>query len=199
MGILLRLRDTKLGEPVVLNDFPQSFSQLLRRVGDPGIHPRLILGHGGKGRTQRFVPGEAGKLLIGEGMGQFPSPIGTEIIEDHAVLGVHSQIAGHHRRNDELVRHAGSVGRRHRGRRALRCEAVAVGDGLVGFRHPLPTLVPIHSVEAARHRGDATHADLRQLIFQFCHIVRRAGRRHVPPVQKGVYPHVGEAGTLSQF
>lgn len=58
--------------------------------------------------------------------------------------------------------------------------------GVIGPLEPIPSLIPVHGVVPAHHRGDLSHAQLLELGLELLDKVLAGGGRHVPSVQKTV-------------
>ena len=196
MRVLLRLRDTELRQAARFNDLSHGLGERLRRIGDTDVQPRFVLRHRRVYGAQGFIARKAFENIVGKGVRQLPRPIGAEIKENNAVLTLHARIPGNDRRNEKLVRYSRRVRSGDGLARGLRRRAFSPGDRLVSLGYALPALVAIHRVKAARHRGDAPHAQFADFFFQLPDISVGARRRHVPPVEEGVNPDLLNARAL---
>ena len=134
-------------------------------------------------------------------MGQLPRPVGAEVHVHHGIAVAHAAVDPRdHRRLDELVVLAASVGRLDRRDRVRRWQTFATDDRGVATGGAVPAAVAIHGEVATghgRHAGRrASRGEARQ---EVAHEARRRPGRRVAPVEDGVHhdvPHPAAAGEL---
>ncbi len=168
---------------MVGQDLGQHLRDGLLREGDGEVEVVAVVRH------RRQVDAEPAELLR-----QLPRPVGTEVEEDRGVPGrVEPRAAVDHDGDDELVGHAGVVARLHRGDRVGGVRAVADDDRVESELGPVPALVAVHRVVAARDGRDPVRGQRRE-------VVDGRVRRDVAPVGERVDPRpVGHPLPLRQL
>ena len=113
-------------------------------------------------------------------------PIRAIVEHQETVTVLHAGIAGHHRRLHELVVEFRRIspfdglGRRGCG------FTLGIDDRVIGKRHAVPALVPVHRIEASGHRREADRQPRAQAALDVRDAFERAARRHVAAVEEGV-------------
>ena len=115
--------------------------------------------------------------------------VGAEVGAEHRIAVGHAGIGADDPRLDELVAGAGLVGRTDGGQGVVGAGGRGADDGLPGALDPLPSLVAVHGVVAARDRADDGAAGLQRR-QDALEIARGRARRRVAPVEEGVQHHL---------
>ena len=198
-----------LGEPQVLDarlgpDVREDVRQTLRRKGRGEAELLLVFGESHEAQPRGPGAREVGKRLFRQRARELPRPVGPEVEEDDRValadrshrLAVLLEDRGLH----ELVRLAAVVRRLEGGLRALGLQARGEDQRLVGARHAVPSLVAVHGVVTARHRGDLS-SRARERRLEPAQVLARGLWRRVAAVEECVDADAGNAvlrGELEQ-
>ena len=189
MGIFLGLGEAKLAQAGAGHDLADGVRERRPRhqggeqtgQGDAVIAHAAGAGHGNPAAALEAVEGG-----LEQGAEELAHAVGAEVGHQHRVPVAHAAIAADHARRHELVAFAGGVGLVDGRRQVGGALAVALGDGLIGARHPLPALVPIHGEVAPAHRGELEPGPARYLVQQRLGEAAGALGRSVAAVEEGV-------------
>src|SRR5205823_977018 len=121
---------------------------------------------------------------FGQGAGQFPSPIGSKVIENRAVTiadraNRQAVLSGDDGRPYKLIRDLGLVAFGDRFFRGCPAFPRALDYRGIGFRNAVPPLVPVHRVVPAHDGGDCADVLLAHFRFDIADISKAALRRCV--------------------
>ena len=188
MCVLLGLGDAQLGQAVVREILAEGVDELLRLEGDVDVgHGRVILRHADIGDGETTVPAlEAVEIVIDKGTGDLTRSVGTEVVEDDAVVRFDSVAAGDDGRQHELVGHAVVIAVLHRLYGIGLLYALAVDDRGIRLFDALPAIISVHGVVTSADGSDLADADLGALFDSLGDIFLRAGRGHVTAVEERV-------------
>ena len=187
--ILLGLGNTQLGQAVVGEILAEGVDELLRLEGDLNVgHGRVILRHADVGDGETAVPAlKSAEIVIDKGAGDLARSVGTEVVEDDAVVCFDSVAARDHGRQHELVGHAVVIAVLHRLYGIGLLYALAVDNRGICLFDALPAIISVHRVVTSADGSDLADADLGALFDSLRHILLRAGRGHVTTVEERVY------------
>ncbi|MNJ40673.1 hypothetical protein D3C77_355730 [compost metagenome] len=134
-------------------------------------------------------PVKALEIFIRKYVRQLNGPVRTEVQEHDRVTGLDESdrlIMSIHDngRHDELVKYRLLVGFRHGCNRISIFRAFAVYHGAIRFLNAIPTLVAIHCIVAALHRGDLAYSDFLNLRDKTLDEAFSAVRSHVAAIQE---------------
>ena len=180
----------------------EAVADRLRREGDGEVRELVavrgeayVLGELGNPR-----PAKAGERGAGERARDLPRPVGAEVHEHDDVAVAHGRgLAGGIDDGgglDEFVVFAARVGglERLRDRGWRRRARVPSTRSVVRLGHALPVLVAVHRVVAADDRRDARARIACANLVHERERSRRAARRRIAAVQKGVHENLRDAG-----
>ena len=189
--ILFRLRKAKLRHPGPRHHLAQRVGDVL--VGEEHVHPcvvrRRVADHPGGRREREVAAREGVEARARDGVEQLAGAVGAEVDHEHAVAVAHPGMALDDGGGDELVAFAPRSGGLQRGLGAGGELAPRLYDGGMGGLHPVPAVVAVHRVEAARDCRDADALHAVEPRAQGGERRRHAARRHVAPVGEEMQRH----------
>ncbi len=195
MRVLLGFRDAQLLHAEVGDVLAHGVDERLRLERDFDVgHRRVILRHADVVKREEAVPSlEALEVGVDKGSGDLTRSVGTEVVENHAVVRLDSLAALDYAGNDELVGNAVGIGILDCADGALRFDALAVYHCRICLFHALPAVISVHGVVSAHDGGDFAETDFIQLLDAVVDVVRRAGGRNVSAVEEGVDEYLFES------
>ena len=124
-------------------------------------------------------------------MRQLSGTIWPEIIKDNGIIvfnGCHwSSIFCNHSGHHKLIGFSLVIGRLNRFCGAVAFCSFAFSQRIIGKLHPIPVLVPVHSIITACHSSYLADSKLFHLFFQSSHIIFSRCRRSIPSVQETMH------------
>ena len=201
MSVLLGLGNTQLGFTVLRQILAHGVDQLLRLECDIYVgHGSVVLSHAHIVYLEEAVFAlKAAELGVYKGACDLTRSVGTEVVEDHAVVLFYGVAAlddsGYH----ELVCHAVVIAVLNSLNGAALLDALAVYDGAVRLFYALPAVISVHGVVAAHDGSYLAYADFLALFDSLSHILLSARGGHVASVEKGVDVYLLKTSALSQL
>ena len=162
MSILLGLGYAKLGLAVLREILAHGVDELLRLEGDVNIgHGGVVLGHADVVNGEAPVPAlEAREIVVDKGTCDLTRSVGTEVVEDDAVVLFDGVAALDDSRDHELVGNAVVVAVLNSLYRAFLINALTVDDRGIRLLDALPAVISVHGVVTTHDGGDLAYADL---------------------------------------
>ena len=164
----------------------------------------VILGQGDVSQGEVALrQGKTGKIWLHEATGDFAGPVGAEIEEDHAVVGLDGRdripLFRDDGRNDEFIHHASFIGSSDRGDGIGGLVAFAHDHRTVGFFDTIPAIVTVHGIVAAHDRGNLADTDFLELGLEFLGKALGRIRRNIAAVKEAVDIDIFQSLALGQL
>ena len=157
------------------------------------LEPLVVVGHRDVVQIQGRH-GVLGEILLGQGRGDLPAPVGPEIEAEHDIPRTDSAVHSvEDRRLHELVGDFCSVGGGHGRCRIWKSIPPPVNQQVVGLGDALPPLVPVHRPVPAANGGEPS-AGLGTDGLKLLEVSRAELGRRVPTIGEGVDHHIGHLG-----
>ena len=184
VGVFFRLGNAQLGHTQLTEVLAKDILQLLVGEGHGDI------GHGGVIlRGADVVDGQEAALALDlskvgvhQGAGHLSGAVGAEVTEDDAVALFNAPALGADHRLEEFIGDSGVIRGLDGLAGVLGKGSIAVGQGIVGALHALPTAVAVHGVVAAGNVGDLADPQLPHLVLELLNEAQAGGGGDIPTV-----------------